>query len=95
MTTQRRSLTRWLRQAFAAALSTPHCAGYQFDEESPFGVYDKIFSLMARLHVSFYDAAYHATALKYRGTFVTADLKYVRRASGIGHVAPLQGWKPA
>jgi predicted nucleic acid-binding protein len=45
--------------------------------------------LMRRHAVTFYDASYHAVALKAGGTFVTADDAYVRRAGNAGHVLSL------
>ena len=49
-------------------------------------------SLAVTYGVSFYDAAYHATALARGGVFVTADERYVRRASEAGGVATLRRW---
>jgi predicted nucleic acid-binding protein len=46
--------------------------------------------LMRRHTVTFYDASYHAVALKAGGTFVTADDAYVRRAGNAGHVISLK-----
>ncbi|MBE0599209.1 MAG: type II toxin-antitoxin system VapC family toxin [Desulfuromonadales bacterium] len=46
--------------------------------------------LMRRHGVTFYDASYHAVALKAGGTFVTADDAYVRRAGNAGHVVSLK-----
>jgi len=49
---------------------------------------------LARHHgVTFYDAAYHATALVRGGVFVTADERYVRCAGSAGGVALLRDWK--
>ena len=42
--------------------------------------------------VTFYDAAYHAVALIRGGIFVTADERYVRRASNGGNVVLLRHW---
>jgi predicted nucleic acid-binding protein len=39
--------------------------------------------------LSFYDACYHALALEYRGTFLTADKKYFDVAKGFGHISLL------
>lgn len=44
--------------------------------------------------VSFYDAAYHATALVHRGVFVTADQRYVSNAMPHGAVVTLGEWVP-
>jgi predicted nucleic acid-binding protein len=46
--------------------------------------------LMRRHAVTFYDASYHAVALKAGGTFVTADEAYVRRAGEAGQVVSLK-----
>ena len=50
-------------------------------------------SLAVTYGVSFYDAAYQATALACGGVFVTADERYVRRASEAGGVATLRQWR--
>ena len=50
-------------------------------------------SLSVRYGVAFHDAAYHAVALGLRGVFVTADERYVRRASGAGGVSSLRLWR--
>lgn len=44
--------------------------------------------------VTFYDAAYHATALVQGGVFVTADTRYVGRASPHGAIMSLHEWMP-
>ncbi len=51
---------------------------------------DACLDLMRRHAVTFYDAAYHAVALKSGGTFVTADEAYVRRTGKSGHVVSLK-----
>lgn len=51
-------------------------------------------SLSVRYGVTFYDAAYHAVALELGGVFVTADERYVRRASAAGGVSSLRLWRP-
>lgn len=50
-------------------------------------------SLSATYGVSFYDAVYHAVALGLGGVFVTADERYVPRASGAGGISPLRLWR--
>jgi predicted nucleic acid-binding protein len=50
--------------------------------------------LTQRYEVTFYDAAYHATALVQGGVFVTADARYVSRASPHGAVISLNEWMP-
>jgi predicted nucleic acid-binding protein len=47
---------------------------------------------MNAIDVTFYDAAYHAVALKHRGTYVSADDKYVRKALSVGNVIALREW---
>jgi len=42
--------------------------------------------------VTFYDAAYHAHAITRRGTFVTADENYIRRAGAAGFIVRLAEW---
>ena len=51
-------------------------------------------SLATQHGVTFYDAAYHATALVRGGVFVTADERYVRRAESAGGVVLLRDWNP-
>lgn len=43
--------------------------------------------------VAFYDAAYHAVALVHNGVFVTADERYIRRASRAGGISSLRAWR--
>ena len=50
-------------------------------------------SLSVTYGVTFYDAAYHAVALALGGVFVTADERYVRRASGAGGISSLRLWR--
>ena len=66
--------------------------GYGFEEERAADLYEGAFDIMSAIGVTFYDAAYHAVALKYRGTYISADDKYVRKARSIGHVIALQDW---
>ena len=47
-------------------------------------------SLSVTYGVAFYDAAYHAVALGLGGVFVTADERYVRRASRAGSISSLR-----
>ncbi len=67
-------------------------AGYGFDEEPPKAIFEKSFELMKTLKVTFYDAAYHAVAIKRAGIMITADDVYYRKGSRIGHVASLGNW---
>ena len=50
-------------------------------------------SLAVTYEVSFYTAAYHALALALGGVFVTADERYVSRASEAGGVSLLRRWR--
>lgn len=50
--------------------------------------------LTGRYAVSFYDAAYHATALAHGGIFVTADDRYVSRTASHGGLIALSEWLP-
>ena len=50
-------------------------------------------SLSVTYRVAFYDAAYHAVALGLGGVFVTADERYVRRASRAGGISSLRLWR--
>ncbi|HSL04927.1 MAG TPA: type II toxin-antitoxin system VapC family toxin [Nitrospiraceae bacterium] len=42
--------------------------------------------------ITFYDAAYHVLALRTGGTLLTADSRYVKKASGKRHVTLLSDW---
>ena len=50
-------------------------------------------SLALTYGVAFYDAAYHAVALGLGGVLVTADERYVRRASSAGGISSLRLWQ--
>ena len=50
-------------------------------------------SLAVTYGVAFYDAAYHAVALGLGGVFVTADERYVRRATRAGGISSLRLWR--
>ena len=52
-------------------------------------------SLSVKYGVAFYDAAYHSVALGLGGVFVTADERYVRRASEAGAISTLRDWRTA
>jgi predicted nucleic acid-binding protein len=66
--------------------------GYEFEEEPAGGLYGTILEIMKTVRVTFYDAAYHSVALKHRGTYVSADDRYVRKAAVLGHVISLKEW---
>jgi predicted nucleic acid-binding protein len=42
--------------------------------------------------ITFYGAAYHVLALRTGGTMLTADVRYVKKASGKRHVMLLSDW---
>ncbi len=65
---------------------------YQFEEEPAAGLIGTALDIMKAIRVSFYDAAYHSVALKHHGTYLTADDRYARKASAVGHVAALRDW---
>jgi len=46
-------------------------------------------AIMAGCGVTFYDAVYHAIALERRGTLVTADAAYMKKAGKLGHAVLL------
>lgn len=48
--------------------------------------------LTNKFEVTFYDAAYHALALVHKGTFVTADTRYVKKVAADGNVVALSDW---
>ena len=54
----------------------------------------QVLELTASYPVSFYDAAYHATALIHGGVFVTADERYAGTAQPHGAVVNLRDWMP-
>lgn len=63
-------------------------------EEAPHGYIAAIVGLMRDSKVTFYDAAYHALAVHRRGTMLTADRAYVKKAGRAGHVTLLGDWRP-
>jgi predicted nucleic acid-binding protein len=62
--------------------------------EEPVAAYAaQIFELMSGCGVTFYDAAYHALAIRRRGTMLTADRRYITKAGRAGHLAWLADWR--
>jgi predicted nucleic acid-binding protein len=61
-------------------------------EAQPSSYVAGIFTLMRDYKVTFYDAAYHALALREGGLMLTADAAYVRKAGRAGHVRLLRDW---
>ncbi len=62
-------------------------------EEAPHRDAGTILRLMRDHRVTFYDAAYHALAIRHRGTMITADRAYVKKAGRAGHVVLLSDWR--
>lgn len=85
-------------------MKTPHMASeametllaYEFDEEALHREYClAVLRLMREVRrISFYDASYHVLALRAKGTYVTADLDYMKKARRKGHIALLSDWSP-
>jgi predicted nucleic acid-binding protein len=63
-------------------------------EEPPHEYLSSACGLMRTHGVTFYDAAYHALAIRANGTLLTADRAYERKARRAGHVALLGDWQP-
>ncbi len=53
----------------------------------------KAFDIMKQCGVTFYDAVYHAVAIKQKGLLVTADEAYYRKAKGLGHITLLRDFR--
>lgn len=67
--------------------------GLELPEAAPSMFLSEALRLMKGCRVTFYDAAYHATAIVAAGTFITADTAYVRKAGGEGCVVALRDWR--
>lgn len=50
---------------------------------------ERTLAIMSDCQVTFYDAVYHAIALERRGTLVTADAAYLKRAGKLGRAVLL------
>jgi predicted nucleic acid-binding protein len=50
---------------------------------------NRTLAIMSECRVTFYDAVYHAIAFERRGTLVTADAAYMKRAGKLGHAVLL------
>ena len=62
------------------------------EEQDPGLILDVSLELMSTLKVTFYDAAYHATAIRHEGMLITADDLYFRKATSCGHMIRLCDW---
>ena len=65
----------------------------ELEERNPEAYLEVIYRLMKKYKVTFYDAAYHGLAIHSGGTFLTADIAYVRKTSRAGHVESLENWR--
>ncbi len=53
----------------------------------------KTFEIMKRCGATFYDAVYHALAIKHKGLLVTADEAYYKKVKGSGHIMLLKDFR--
>jgi predicted nucleic acid-binding protein len=83
-----------LKQPTTAAALLQVTVDLGIREEAPHASMATIFSLMRDHKVTFYDAAYHALAIRHRGTMITADRAYVKKAAHAGHIILLSDWHP-
>lgn len=83
-----------LKQAATADTLLLAMIDLQMPEEAPAAYATQIFRLMRDHRVTCYDAAYHALAVIRRGTMLTADRRYVRKAARAGHLRLLADWHP-
>lgn len=82
-----------LKQANLAVPLMRILIGYRFTEEPPEAFYEQALELMKTFKVTFYDAAYHAVAIRRLGTMITADDAYFKKTYRAGHVAVLSDWR--
>jgi predicted nucleic acid-binding protein len=67
-----------------------------FDVADSLAVYQRATRLAVELNQHLFDALYHAVALESAGcTLITADLRYLKRASAHGRIAGLERWREA
>jgi len=67
-----------------------------FDVLDDLAVYQRATRLAVELHQHLFDTLYHAVALESTGcTLVTADLRYLKKASAHGRIAGLEHWREA
>jgi len=52
-------------------------------------IVNRTLAIMSNFGVTFYDAVYHAIALERRGTLVTADAAYLKKAGKLGNAVLL------
>ncbi|HHM05964.1 MAG TPA: PIN domain-containing protein [Gammaproteobacteria bacterium] len=56
-------------------------------------VYQRAAAIAAELDHHVFDTLYHAVALERGATLVSADRRYVRKATSLGRVVPLESWE--
>jgi predicted nucleic acid-binding protein len=66
---------------------------YGFEEEPPAAIYREALQFMEKFRVTFYDAAYHVTAINHAGTSITSDETYYRKTFREGHIELLANWR--
>ena len=57
-------------------------------------VYKRASRIAAQLGQHVFDTLYHAVALEHDAVVVTADARYLRRASALGGMVALADWVP-
>ena len=80
------------------SLSTdiPDLFALDFDVADSLAVYQRASRLAVELNQHLFDTLYHAVALDAAGcTLITADLRYLKKASAHGRIAGLVGWRDA
>ncbi len=84
-----------LKQPRRAGDAMEALLAYEFEEEALHREYclDALRLVVEIRGISFYDAAYHALALRRGGIYVTADRRYLARAGKEGHAALLSQWR--
>jgi predicted nucleic acid-binding protein len=75
------------------ATDVPDLFALDFDVADSLAVYQRASRLAVELNQHLFDTLYHAVALDTAGcTLITADLRYLRKASAHGRIAGLERW---
>jgi predicted nucleic acid-binding protein len=78
------------------ATDIPDLFALDFDVADSLAVYQRATRLAVALNQHVFDTLYHAVALESAGcTLITADLRYLRKASAHGRIAALEHWREA
>jgi predicted nucleic acid-binding protein len=78
------------------ATDIPDLFALDFDVADSLAVYQRATRLAVELNQHVFDTLYHAVALESPGcTLITADLRYLRKASAHGRIAGLERWREA